>query len=692
LKLYFQYPYYFVLLAAIVATGLTFLLYKNDKLFKDLARNIKFLLSGLRFLFIFIIILLLLNPIYKSTRKNFLKPLIVIAQDNSQSIILNKDSTFYKTEYLKKIHNLESELSKDFDVRFIKFDESVVNDTVIDYSGNITNISNVFKEIIAAYSGMNLGAVILLSDGIFNAGNNPLYSTLPAVPIYSVALGDTISQKDLIIKDVITNKIAFFGNRFPVRVLITADNCPENEATLTISRDNKIVAETKFQIPSEGQTATLDIEIPADKTGNNIYNVEVTKLNKEISYLNNIYNFNIKVIDNRQNILLITEAPHPDLGAIHFALKNNSDFNFEIAYANEFKEEISKYDLVILYQLPSIKNNITNILKEIQKNKISVLYILGINSSINDFNKLTTGVEIYSRTKSFEDATATYNNTFTSFDPGIESNYLKNLSPLKTFFGDYKIVDNVKILFYQNINGIKTQKPLFAFIDNIEYKTGIILGEGIWRWRMDDFKYNNSHNNFISLMNKTVQYLLVKKIANKLSLEYKTVYSENESVIINAFFYDETFELNPNLDVRLVLINDKNKEFNHIFVRRDKSYRVNLGRLPAGNYNIIAETKFDNKIYSEKGEFFVEKINIEYLNLKANHKLLNSISEKTGGKMYYPLNLNQLANDIRNNQNIVTLAYEQEKLNTISDFAWLFYVILLFAATEWALRKYHGGY
>ncbi|MBZ4676791.1 MAG: putative pyridoxal phosphate-dependent acyltransferase, partial [Anaerophaga sp.] len=162
-------------------------------------------------------------------------------------------------------------------------------------------------------------------------------------------------------------------------------------------------------------------------------------------------------------ILLITEAPHPDLGAIHFALKNNSDFNFEIAYANEFKEEISKYDLVILYQLPSIKNNITNILKEIQKNKISVLYILGINSSINDFNKLTTGVEIYSRTKSFEDATATYNNTFTSFDPGIESNYLKNLSPLKTFFGDYKIFDNVKILFYQNINGIKTH-----YYNNVE--------------------------------------------------------------------------------------------------------------------------------------------------------------------------------------------------------------------------------
>lgn len=693
MKLYFEYPYYWLIPAAFLAAVLSFLLYRNDKLFKDISPQARFLMISLRYIFIFLILALILNPIYRSKKKTYLKPLIVIAHDNTQSIVLNKDSLFYKNEYLILLKKTIKELEKDYDVKFIKFDDKIYKDSIIDFSGKTTNISNVFREIIAGYSGMNLGAVVLCSDGIYNSGINPLYTQLPNVPVYTVALGDTMSQKDILIKDVISNKVAFLGNKFPVRVVISAEKCNEKEAEISISRDNKILYKNNFEIPKNENSKNIDVDIPADVIGTNIYKVKISYLDKEISYVNNHYNFNVKIVDNRSKILILSDAPHPDIGAIKFALKNNPDYELDIYEIKDFIGDLTKYNLVILHQLPSLKNNASNILKLIQKEKIPVLFILGVNSAINEFNRLNTGIEINVKKINFEDATASPNPNFTAFDPGIDANrFFKNISPLKTFFGEYKLIENVKVLLYQNINGIKTSKPLIAFIDNPDRKTGIILGEGIWRWRMDDYKYNNEHTNFTTLFNKTVQFLLVRKLANKLNIEFKPVYSENEQVFIDASFINETYDVVKNLDIKLKIVSPDGKEFSHIFGNRDTGYRINLGRLPAGKYSFIAETKFENNTYSEQGEFYVEKINLEFQNTTANHSILNHISQNTGAKLYYPAQLIQMSRDIKNNKNIITKVYEEEKLNTISNFKWLFFIILLFAALEWSLRKYFGGY
>lgn len=693
MQIYFEYPKYLILVAVALAAATSFLLYYKDKLYKELAKWKKILMASLRFVFVLIILLLLLNPIFKSSETIVQKPILAVVQDNSASILLNKDSVYYKNQYKTELNKLLADLKNRFDLRYLQFDEAINTDTVLNFKGQLTNISSIFPEIISSYAGMNLGAVLIATDGIFNSGENPVYLNNINFPVYSIALGDTISQKDLILKDIMHNHIAFLGNKFPVRILISAEKCLEKESEIIVTKDEKIIYKEKFALPENSKQKYIDIELFADKVGTQQYSVELKKLDSEISYENNFADFIINIVDNRNKILLLANSPHPDLGAIQYALKNNPDFELDLRYIYDFNESVKNYDLVILHQLPSVQFAATTILSEIKKNSIPSLYIIGANTSIQAFNSVETGMKIVANSNKMDDALGSLNLNFVAFELGVDQSFFKYLSPLKVNFADYNFENEAKILLYQSINGVKTTKPLIAFVDdNLGSKLGVICGEGIWRWRLDDYKYNSDHESFNAFINKTVQYLLVKRIKDKLNVEFKQIYNENEPVLINASFYNEAFDLVPNLDLSLVLTNEEGKEFTYSFLNFGNSYRLDMGRLEAGKYKFNVETKFDNRIYEFAGQFLVKSINIESLITTANHSVLHQLAEKTNAKVFYPNEMNKIREQIEADQNIADVAYKNEKLHDFTDLYLLFFVILLFAAVEWGLRKFWGSY
>lgn len=692
ISIYFEYSFYWLFVVAIVAAAITFFIYFKDKTFASIEKWKVILMSVLRFTFSFIIIALLLKPVFKISSIINQKPIIVLAHDNSKSVVLNKDSLFYKNDYLKNIEKLKENLKNDFDVRVFTFSDKVYVDSALNFTGSQTNISNVFSEIQSRFAGMNLGAIVLATDGIYNTGNNPAYTANIDVPIYSIALGDTVPQKDLLIKDLIHNKIAFLSNTFPLKIVVAAEKTNELESEVIVKQGNKIVYSSKFNLPESSTSKTIDIELKATQLGTQQYDVILKPLKNEITLENNIATFVIKIIDNRKKILLLSNAPHPDIAAINTALKDNPDYEIKNQNINSFNENINNYDLIILHQLPSQKNNINKIYLDIEKNKIPTLFILGTSSSPNYFNTLNAGLEISVMANSLDNASATFNNNFSAFNLDVESDFFKNLSPLKVFFGNYKFSTEAKVLIYQDINGIKTEKPLIAFIDDKDTKIGFILGDGLWKWRIDDFKNNAEHTNFNLLINRIVQYISVKRLKDKLNVDVKQHFYENEPIIINAEFYNETYEIVKNLDIILTLTNEEQQEYTYNLESFQNGYRLNLGGFSAGKYKYSLRTKFDGKSYETQGDFIVQKLNIENLITMPNHNLLYRLAEKSGGKVFEPNKIVELEQEIKNNKNITTISRSSDKLLTINDLFYIFFIILLFATCEWGLRKYFGGY
>ena len=109
MKFYFEYSPWLLIPMVIVAVAIAIFLYHKDKTFVEIEPWKKRLMTALRAIFIFLTLALLLNPIVKHITRDIRKPIVVIAQDNSKSILYNKSpevnvDTILKTyDVVKKI-------------------------------------------------------------------------------------------------------------------------------------------------------------------------------------------------------------------------------------------------------------------------------------------------------------------------------------------------------------------------------------------------------------------------------------------------------------------------------------------------------------------------------------------------------------------------------------------------------------
>ncbi|HOE05234.1 MAG TPA: hypothetical protein PLZ52_08465 [Bacteroidales bacterium] len=681
------------LLFLIASVGMAFLLYYREKSLREWKPWQKILMFSLRFLFIFIIFTLLFAPLIKTNKRISDKPVVVIAQDNSSSVCINSDSLYYRNVYSSDLQKLVNRLSENYHVVRYTFGDAVRSDSLIDFSDASTRMADIFPVITAAYAGMNLGAIIVAGDGIYNQGENPVYSQKPPVAIYTVALGDTLPSKDVYIREVQHNKAAFYKNRFPVRIMLSADKCKGENLHIEISGSAGKLFEKDVLSDSDDFMYTVDAELEASPKGLQEYKVSVSQLKGEISTGNNTRIFVVDVVDNRKNILFLANGSHPDLGAMVFALKNNPDYSITTASIAEFSGKIDDYQFVVLHQLPSLDNAASQVMKQLSVRRIPALYILGARSSVDAFNQLQTGLKIVSAKTSSDEASPVAVSGFSAFT--VDQDLLENMSslpPLVTPFGDYKITSNAKVLMNQRISTVNTDKPLMMFIDEAGIRSGIITGEGIWRWRLHLYRLTGSHEVFDGLINRIIQYLVNTRLKQSLMVDSKRIFTTGEAVILEAEFYNEAFELRNSSELKVSVRDSSAREIKLSFERTGDYYSLNMGSMAPGRYSYSAALEFDRKTYSASGEFVVIDVSTESLVTRANHDVMYRLANENGGEMFYPSQMNALAEAIENNENIVPRVYIHSKLTNLIDLKWLFFVILLFASTEWFFRKYWGSY
>ena len=213
-----EYPLWFLLFCFALGAIVTALLYYHNSKY-NLSVWLTRLLTVTRFLLVSLLSFLLLSPLLKTSLRNVEKPVIIVAQDNSSSVLINKDSLFYKTTYKKNLEEFIAALREDFDVGVYSFGDKVKDTLNLKFTENSTNISAFFDEMQSRYTNRNVGAVVLASDGIYNKGKNPLYaSSYASYPIYTMALGDTTVYRDIFISKINSNNFAYLGNKFPVEI------------------------------------------------------------------------------------------------------------------------------------------------------------------------------------------------------------------------------------------------------------------------------------------------------------------------------------------------------------------------------------------------------------------------------------------------------------------------------------------
>jgi hypothetical protein len=672
------------------------LFYRKDKALNETPQALIYIMSIARFLVVFGLGVLLLKPLVQSESQKIEKPIIVIAQDNSESILFNKDSTYYKSEFPEKLLALKNLLSTDYRVEVVSFGDQIKDSLLFDYSDKQTDLSMLMDEIEAKYFGRNLGAVILAGDGLYNKGLNPLYANqfVETTTFYTIALGDTSKKRDLAIGNVAHNKLAYLGNDFPIEVVVNADYLKGQTLVATIAQNGVELVTQQKQITADNEVLTLPFKIEANKAGKQLYTVELKPQEEEFTLLNNQQEVFIEVLDNKQEILIVTAAPHPDVAAIKYAIEKNINYQVEVMHIDDYAGGLDKYNLVVLHQIPSVKGGEQKILDDLKKDKVPALFFVGGQSNYAAFNKLKTGLTLMGANGS-TDAKPAINSGFSNFTVEDEINdLLPNLPPVQIpFASDYQVTNAVNVLFYQKIGNTATTFPLIGFNPSGDQKVGFVLGEGIWRWKFQDYIKNQSNAGFESLISKMVQYLAVKEDKSKFRVFAESEYLENEKVIFNAELYNDIYELVNDAEVNLMITDPEGNELpTKTFSTAGQSYRLDAGVFSPGKYAYKALTSYDGETFEVEGEFVVKALKVEYLNTVADHQLLYSLSEKTGGKMYSKDDFQQIVEDIKNNNKIASISYVNQELTDVIKWGWILVLVLALLSLEWFLRKRYGAY
>jgi hypothetical protein len=700
-----DYPVWLWLVCLLAGALYSWILYRKDELTSADSGNRhhwKWLMAAFRFLAVSLIAFLLINPYVRSTVNRIEKPIVALLQDQSASagqFTSAQDSAGYTAA----INEMLKQLEEKFEVRAFSFSEEM-DELNFQFTGASTNIGRALNEVNDRFTNQNLGAVIVASDGLYNSGSNPAYS-LPNIPVYSIAMGDSTRRKDIRINRVLVNRKVYLNDYFTMQVEWLAQLAASEAVQVSLYRreaEQKLFMESKsFSVEGNAASGTVEFVLRAAKPGILHYRIELSPVAGETSTANNVRDVFVEVAEKKQKIFLLANSPHPDVAAIVQSATALGNYEVEVGYGADVPASFSEYSVFILHQVPSGTSNPDQWIQQLKKAAKPVWFIAGAQTNAGVFSSVQNSVRITNANGSVNQALPVLNSEFSLFQLTEESKkLLQSVPPLQALFGEYRLLPLASAALTQKIGSVYTSLPLLALSEGSDGRIAVLCGEGLWKWRLHDFRLNSNHRAFQQLISSILQFLAVDENKNpfvvRLQKDYGEetgrVFGENEQVNFTAELRNESNQLVNDVDASLLIRNEAGNVFPFQFSKTGSQYSLNAGYLPAGSYTYTGAVNRNGKQFTSSGAFTVELVELEQLTKQADHQLLYLLSSKSGGQMFYPSQIAEAADSILALTSLKPVMYSSTRTQPFISWQWLLIPIILLLAAEWGIRKFLGGY
>ncbi|MDG1013898.1 MAG: VWA domain-containing protein [Flavobacteriaceae bacterium] len=648
--------------------------YKSDR------NNIKWYLAILRFITIFLLLLLIVNPKFDKEVIKIIKPKLVLAVDNSQSIkYLNKDSL---TKFLMQTILGSSKITEKFDTITYTFGEQLNQSSVVNFKDEKTNINQALQDIQVIYEPQ-ISPIVLISDGNQTTGRNYVNSSKTFnQAIFPLVLGDTISETDLKIQNINNNKYTYLENKFPVEIICSYVGNEPIFSDLIISSQDNIVFKEQLNFSTRYNSKIITPLIKSSKVGRQSYKVYLKPIQNEKNILNNLKNFSIETIDEYSKIALVSTMSHPDLGALKTSIETNKQRSVDILRPDEYILSKNTYRVIILYQ-PNIKfERVFELIKQMNNNTLIVAGISTdwtfLNKIQSDFNKKSTNQNTLVQ--------AQINTEFTSFD--ISDYNFNSYPPLNTDLGEISINTKFETLLDKSRNN-NISGPLWFTYENTKSRNSLVLAEGLWKWRMHSFIQESDFKKFDSFISKIIQYLDIKKQNNRLVVNYESIYDGNQDLSITAQYYNKNYELDLNAEINIKFKNNISGDLIELPMSiNNYSHEIDLNVLDSGSYSF--EVNVNNEVHNKTGMFEILEHNIEKQLINANINDLKQLSKNTNAKLFLDSQVNQLIEELIADNRFYSRQKITKKSVYLFDITFILFILFVSLFLEWLIRKYNG--
>jgi hypothetical protein len=665
-----------VILSLLVAGGLSFFQYYYKA--KKKSKLILFL-AFLRFASIFGLLLLLINPVINRNSTEIEKPVLSIVVDNSRSITaLYADKTAFKI--YTTLANDKRLLDK-FEIQSYRFDNEFQESEVFDFRGTQTNL-DVIATNLKNNNRNKVFPTVIITDGNQTTGNDYTYSFDDANKVFPVILGDTTKVLDLKINQLNVNRYAFYKNKFPVEVFLQYSGDKSISADFSISQGNSVLSSEKISFSSSKKTAVINVLLPANKVGTQVFKAQISSNEKEVNTYNNTKNFAVEVMDQKTNIAIISAINHPDVGALKRGIESNTQRKVKVFKPQE-STQLRDYEVLIMYQ-PTAE--FKTVFEENKSAEINTFIITGTNTDFSFLNMEQNNF-VFKMSNQKEDYLAEFNPQFNLF--ALDNIGFENFPPLENKYGVTTVNRAVSVLLYSKIRNLETNLPLMAFAENQGRRTAFLLGENCWKWRLQSHVENQSFDKFDVFIDKTIQFLSSNNSKKSLVVNHESFYNSGEGIEISAQYFNKNYEFDEKAQLSIAVCNKESKQSkNYDLLKSDNSFKVNLDGLAAGNYTFTVKELNSKTIYS--GRFEILDFDIEKQFVNPDLEKLKQLAAQTQGKTYFPNQVDALIKSLLEDEGYKSIQKNNPTRTPLIDWYWLCLLIGTVLATEWFVRKYNG--
>jgi hypothetical protein len=665
-----------LILSVLFAGGLSYFQYFFKA--KNWSKTTK-ILAFLRFLSIFGILLLLINPVVSRSTFETIKTPLPIVVDNSSSIVDLKANVVAKEVYDKLSSN--SDLKNKFDIQSYSFDSEFQSAETFDFKGKQTNIDKVAQNLKSINKNLKFPTV-LISDGNQTSGSDYVFSFDAENKVYPLVVGDTTTYLDLKINQINVNKYAFHKNKFPVEVFLQYAGTKSVTANFSIAQGNSVLDKQTVSFSPSKKSAVVTILLPADKSGLQIFNAKISSSESEKNTYNNSKKFAVEVIEQKTEIALISAINHPDLGTLKRSIETNAQRKVTIFKPNQINS-LDNYNVLVLYQPNGTFKQVFDANKNL---KINTWIITGNDTDFGFLNQQQNQLQ-FKMSSQKEDYLANFDSNFNLF--AAENIGFENFPPIENPYGTIIPNENISVLLSSRIRNVETNQPLFAFGDNQGKRSAFLIGENIWKWRAQSYLDNKSFEKFDVFVDKTIQFLASNDSKKSLIVNHERFYNSGDAIEITAQYFNKNYEFDDKARLTIAVTNNKTKQVKkYDLLKTTNSFKVNLDGLSAGNYSFTVKELNSGATYSSTFEILDFDIEKQFVNPDMGK--LKQLATQTKGIVYVPNQVDELIKTLLNNQDYKAIQKDIVKKTPLIDWYWLLILIAITLAAEWFYRKYNG--
>ncbi|MBX7152435.1 hypothetical protein K1X84_12390 [bacterium] len=675
-------------------------------------------LASLRSLAMIVLWFILLEPVLQLTRNEEERPIVAVLIDASESMTI-RDQGIDRKSLLQALLSSETlkQMESQNDVSFFSFGDDLrevsgQNLDSIQWSASQTDISSSLLDLKQKMIGKNFASVVLLTDGQYNIGSNPVTEAgLLGVPVFTVGFGSPVETKDILISQVLANEIAYLKSKIPVDVTIASFGFKKKRLTVNILHDNKIIKTQVIDAGDDGSVINVSFELEADTEGLQKYAVSVVPLSGELTDKNNTKSFFVKILKNKMNVLVISGAPGSDHSFLYqtLAVDPNMDVSALIekkdgSFIQAGEQQNNEPDCFIFNNYPTARSDLKTFQAYVNKitlEKKGWLVFYGLQTDLNKLQQLQAVSPVeWKSDPALDEANVSFNLSLSgkngailkvSDNPAETAKQWGELPPvwiaraMANPVPGSDVLARVDMSRVSNLIRMRKDIPLITTLKSGSSKSIAVSAYGLWKTQFIMNGLGRTNEAYQRFVQNAVRWLSTKDDSKQVIItSAKQLYRNGEKILFSAQVYDEQLHAVSDAEVKLKVTSENGTTDLQLDPVGNGRYEGSINGLNAGDYVYSGDAiRNETLIGTDKGKLTVENYSIELIQTSMNEKLLRSVAQESGGEYYSP----DQFGDIIQRMKFKPLVYEKNEELELWNKTMLLFLFAGLVSLEWFIRK-----